>query len=200
MTVPTPAVPATGVAQLNQTGQWAVATVTGGTVQGILVTSPSLASALTPAIPASTVTATNSSTNPVAVAITGGTVTVVAVNGVTQFTATGVTAVVPGGGTIALTYSVVPTSWTWTSLLAGISGSPVASPYSVPLPPTGSVTLIYSSAPTWTWTNPLNESYDPGFYGNNALAEAAGYNPYTVLPYAQHATLAQTGLATGVSN
>lgn len=202
MAVPSPAVPATGVAQNNQTGQTVSVAVTGGTVQGIIVNYPSgLAPVLpsTPAVPASTVSATNTNAYPVSVAVSGGTVTVVAVNGTTQFTATGVTVVVPAGGTIAITYSAAPT-WVWTPVVAGVTGSPVASPSSVPVPPLCSVTLIYSAAPTWAWTNPIDEGYTPGYYGNNALAESAGYNPTTVLPYAQHAQLGQSNLGTGVSN
>jgi hypothetical protein len=201
MTVPSPAIAATGVAVQNQTGQNVSVAVTGGTVQGIIVNYPPNAPvAATPAIPASTVAATNNNAFPVSVAITGGTVTVVAVNGVTQFTATGVTAVVPAGGTIAITYSVVPTSWVWTPVVAGVSGSPVASPSSVPVPPGCSVTLIYSAAPTWAWTNPIQEAYTPGYYAMNQLAEGSGYSPLTVLPYAQHAEGGATNLGTAVSN
>jgi hypothetical protein len=201
MAVPTPSVPATTVAQANQTGQNVSVTVTGGTVTGILTlfgTNPVPVQA-TPAVPATTVPATNTSQYPVAVAVTGGTVTAVTVNGSSQFTATGVTAVVPAGGTIAITYSVAPT-WTWTPIVAGLAGT-LSSPNSVPVPPGCSIELIYSAAPTWAWTNPLDEGYTPGYYpGMNTLAEAAGYSPLTVLPYAQHAQAGQTGLATGASN
>jgi hypothetical protein len=68
--------------------------------------------ASTPAVPASTVAATNPASVPATVVVTGGTVTNVAVNGVTAGSGDG-TYTVPGGGTIALTYSVAPT-WTWT--------------------------------------------------------------------------------------
>lgn len=66
----------------------------------------------TPAIPASTVAQQNTSANPVQVVIAGGTVTAVTVNGVTVGGGDG-TYVVPPYGSIAITYSVVPTSWTW---------------------------------------------------------------------------------------
>ena len=199
MTIPTPSVAATGVAVANQTGQFAVATVTGGTVQGILVTPQVAVPLVTPSVPASTVQVVNTTQNPVAVAVAGGTVTHITVSGSDQATATNFTAVVPAGGNIAITYSVVPT-WTWTQLLAGVAGSPIASPYSVPLFPGCYVAVNYTVAPTWAWINPLNEGYTPSPAAMNQLAESSGYNPYTVLPWAQHATLSQTGLATGVSN
>lgn len=65
-----------------------------------------------PAIPASTVAATNESGRLAWVEITAGTVTVVAVDGVTTGRTTGAFFVRPGS-TIAITYSVVPTSWKW---------------------------------------------------------------------------------------
>lgn len=202
MAVTTPSVPASGTAAANPTGQFLSATVTGGTITGITVgygTNPAPVLPSTPAIPASTVPATNNNPYPVAVAITGGTVTVVAVNGVTQFTATGVTVIVPAGGTVAITYSVVPTSWTWTPVVGGFTGTSIPSPSSVLLPPGCTVTLTYSVAPTWAWTNPINESQTPGFqYPFNSATPTP--NQYTNLPYPQHAQLAQTNLGTGVSN
>src|SRR6266700_3999828 len=117
MTLVTPAVPATTVVQPNATGQWVDVTVTGGTVTGILVNPPVVPPVTTPAIPASTVPAVNSNPFPVSVLITAGTVTVVSVSGVTQFTGTNVTAVVPPGGSISLTYSVAPT-WAWKNVPA----------------------------------------------------------------------------------
>lgn len=200
MTVVTPTLPATGVQAPNATGQNVVATVTGGTVQGIL-SFPAISPSILPPVsqPATATPYTNTNSFPVAVAISGGTVTVIAVNGTTVFTATGNTVVVPAGGTVQLTWSGQP-SWTWTPLFAGIAGNPVASPSSVPVQPGGAVSVIFSAAPTWAWTNPPATSPPPYYAQENLLAEGAGYNPYTLLPYAQHATLSQTGLATGVSN
>jgi hypothetical protein len=68
-----------------------------------------------PAIPASTVALVNPFWRDAAVTVNGGTVTVIAVDG----TATGITSgtvVVPAGKNIAITYSVVPTSWNWVLL------------------------------------------------------------------------------------
>lgn len=71
---------------------------------------------VSPAIPASTVAATNTYGADATVYIIAGTVSVIAVSGVTTgltSSAAGVTVRVPAGGTLALTYSVVPTSWVW---------------------------------------------------------------------------------------
>lgn len=68
-----------------------------------------------PAIPASTVPATNDSEHLMWVEVTGGTVTVVAVDGVTTGRTSGAFFLRPGS-TIAITYSVVPTSWKWFAL------------------------------------------------------------------------------------
>ena len=198
MTITAPAVPASGTAVLNPTGQNVSVSLTGGTVTGVLVSSPTAPVITTPAVPASTVTATNTNNFPVSVAVTGGTVTVIAVNGVTIYTTTGNTVVVPIGGTVAITYTVAPT-WAWSALYAGASqtATPAAA---FPVPPGCSITLIYSAAPTWSWINPDDLGYTPGYYGNNAQAEAAGWNPYTALPYAQHAVVGASGLGTGISN
>jgi hypothetical protein len=68
-------------------------------------------SVTTPAVPATTVTATNTTGKPVTVYIRGGTVTNIAVDG-TLLGMTSGTFRVNAGGTIAVTYSVVPT-WFW---------------------------------------------------------------------------------------
>ncbi len=199
MTLVTPAVPATTVAQLNATGQNVDVAVTGGTVTGILVTPPVLPPVTTPAIPASTVAAANTNPFPVAVVVTGGTVTVISVGGVSSGLTSG-TVVVPAGSTIAITYSVVPTSWVWSALADGRSGTAIPSPTSLMLPPGASITLIYSVAPTWAWTNPSASIYPPGYATYNTLAELPGYNPDTILPYAQHDGGGAPKLMTGVSN
>ena len=77
---------------------------------------------VTPAVPASTTPATNGNPLAVLVTITGGTVTLVAVNGGTVATSSPASAVVPTGGTIAITYSVAPT-WTWATAELPQSGS-----------------------------------------------------------------------------
>jgi hypothetical protein len=200
MAVTAPSVPASGTAVANPTGDFVNATLNGtGTTTGIIVTQPNPPVVATPAVPASTVAATNNTGGPVSVAVAGGTVTVIAVNGTTIYTATGNTVVVPPGGTIALTYSVAPT-WTWASVVGGVSGNPVSNTSTIDIPPGCSITLIYSVAPGWTWANPDDIDYPSGYYAMNTQAEAAGWNPYTALPYPQHATLGQSGLGTGVSN
>lgn len=90
-----------------------------GTVLGVITP---------PTIPATTVALQNPTGLPALVTITGGTVTVIAVapntaSGAGTFvtlatsTATPVQVTVPPGGFIKLTYSVVPTGWTWTTSL-----------------------------------------------------------------------------------
>jgi hypothetical protein len=200
--VTAPAVPATGVAVPNPTGDNVNVTLAGGTTQSILVTQPNPPAVTTPAVPATTVAATNPSTFPCQVVIgaNGATITAVTVNGSGVGTAAG-TYVVPASGTISITYTVATPTWTWTALAGGISGNPVAANYSIDVPPGCSIVLIFTVAPTsWAWTNPDDLSYTPGYYASNTQAEAAGWNPYTALPYAQHATLGVSGLATGVSN
>lgn len=199
MTVVTPAVPTSGVAVVNATGQYVGVAVTGGTVTGILVLPSPAQPLIAPAIPASTVQAVNNTGQPVAVTVTGGTVTVIAVNGVASGLTAG-TVIVPAGGNIAITYSVVPTSWTWQQAIAGFHGTSIPTPSSVPLPPGSSITPVYSVAPTWAWTNTVASSYSPGYSSYNTQAEGAGYNPNTLMPYAQHAEAGFTGLGTGVSN
>lgn len=65
-----------------------------------------------PGVPGSTTPVTNNTGTVVAVALTGGTVTSVNVNTIQVATTTGVTVLVPAGGTIAITYSAAP-AWTW---------------------------------------------------------------------------------------
>lgn len=195
MALTTPAVPATGVAQLNNTGQQADVAVTGGTVQGILIQPVPLPAITQPAVPASTVAATNTNPFPVAVAVSGGTVTVIAVNGVTQYTATGNTVVVPAGGTVTLTYSVAPT-WTWTALAYGVNGAPLANPTNVPLPPSTQIVLIFSAAPTWAWTDyPIDELVQ-GYASENLVL----ISQISQLPDPAHTADGQPGLGDAVSN
>ncbi len=68
-----------------------------------------------PSVPATTVALQNPFWRDAGVSIVGGTVTGIAVDGVTQFTATPATVFVPSGKTITLTYSAAPT-WQWTLL------------------------------------------------------------------------------------
>lgn len=201
MALTAPAIAATGVVVPNPTGQNASVAVTGGTVQSIIVSAVNPPAISTPAVPATTVNATNSNGFPVQVVIAanGATISAVTVNGSGVGTTAG-TYVVPAGGTISISYTVATPTWAWTALVAGISGNPVASPFNIGVPPGCSITLLYSAAPTWTWNNPIDEGYTPGYYAPNAQASVSPWSPYTTLPYAQHAALAQTGLATGVSN
>ena len=199
MAVSTPAYPATGVAVPNLTGQWVGATFTGGTTQCVACSPPVVPPVTTPAVPGSTVTATNTNPYPVLVQLTGGTTTVVAVNSVTVATTTPANVVVPAGGTIAVTYTVVPT-WTWTAIFAGVCGAPITAPFSVPVPPGGQVTPFFTAAATWAWTDPEDVQQSPGYAQENVGAEGTGYNPDTALPLSPHAEGGEPGLGTGVSN
>jgi hypothetical protein len=202
MAVTAPAIAATGVAVPNPTGQNVAVSLLTGTVQSVLVSAPNPPAVSTPAVPATTVNATNSNGFPcqVVIAANGATISAVTVNGSGVGTTAG-TYVVPAGGTIAISYTVATPTWVWTALVAGVSGNPIGSlPQNYPLPPGCSITLVYTVAPTWSWSDPIDLGYTPGYYATNSQAEAAGWNPYTALPYAQHAALAQPGLATGVSN
>lgn len=206
MTLVQPAIAASGTAVQNTTGQHVAVTVTGGTVSNILVGYGTNPQPLVgnPAVPATTVPITNANPFPVAVAITqnGATITAITINGSSQGTAAAPTTyVVPAGGTIAISYTVATPTWVWSALAYGVSGNPVSSPFSVPVFPGCAITLTYSVAPTWNWLNPLAEGYTPGFqYPFNSGAEAAGYDPTTILPYAKHAQAGQTGLSVGVAN
>jgi hypothetical protein len=68
----------------------------------------------TPAIPASTVPVVNNTGQYVNCAIVGGTMTNVSVNGVTVGAGAGNYSL-PPGASLTMTYTVVPTSMTWTS-------------------------------------------------------------------------------------
>jgi hypothetical protein len=76
----------------------------------------------TPAVPASGVAQQNTNAYPVSVAVSGGTVTAVFVNGIQVGSGDG-TYIVPGYGSISITYSVAPT-WVWSGI-ASTSSQPV---------------------------------------------------------------------------
>jgi hypothetical protein len=214
MTITPPSIASSGTAVPNPTGQMCDVTVSGGTVTGAMVGLPAGLAATpvvtTPAVPASTGTATNTNAFPVAVAVSGGTVSVIAVNGVTIYSATGNTVVVPPGGTVGLTYTVAPT-WVWTSLLAGFSGG---SPFTVPVAPGALITLLYSSTPTWAWANPLNTSGavnigGQALFNNNSQAPsflagtgatAVGAQAPSSLPLASRSMGGQVGLGVAETN
>lgn len=199
MAVTTPSVALTTVSVPNQTGDQVDVTVTGGTVQAILSTPPVVPAISTPAVPATTVTAPNTNAFPVAVTIAanGATISAITVNGsATGFTAA-CTVVVPAGGTISISYTVATPTWVWSALYAGapVSSSIVASPTTIPVQPGGAITLLYTSAPTWAWTNP------PDFALESYAAENLVDNNEMVWPWqAQHEEAGEPGLGTGVSN
>lgn len=87
--------------------------VNGGRHLKVINLDQTIGSVAAPSIPASTVAFQNPFWRDAAVSISGGTVTGVAVDGQTQVTSTPCTVYVPSGRTVTLTYSVVPTSWSW---------------------------------------------------------------------------------------
>jgi hypothetical protein len=128
----------------------------------------------TPVLPASTVATANTTGHDLNVVFLGtGSVTAVTING--------------------LTTNIVqaPTMYT--------GGTPL---------PAGSVIVVtYSGSVAWSWTDQISAQTlahsDASVYAaNNTIAPtgAGGFNEYSELPWPQHATLAQTGLATVVSN
>ena len=84
----------------------------------------------------------------------------------------------PTGGYV----SVVITGGTMTNV--SVNGTTVgtgAGTYQ--LPPGGTISMTYSAAPTWSWSNPLSLGNTPSVAAENTQAEAAGWSPYTALPH-----------------
>lgn len=134
-----PAVPASTVTCTNTSGQTAYVTIIGGTVTSVNVGAVQVATAtnytatvpngqtiavtysavpawywsvFTPAVPASLTAVTNPTGQDISVVIAGGTVTHVTVSGTDRATASPANVMLPGGGTITLTYSAAPV-WAW---------------------------------------------------------------------------------------
>jgi hypothetical protein len=98
----------------------------------------------TPSVPATTVAAQNTSANAVQVVITGGTVTTILVNGINVGSGDG-TYAVPGYGSIAVTYSGLPT-WAWTYQTPGLT---LASPQGIYLIAGSLSDSIHHNEPVW---------------------------------------------------
>jgi hypothetical protein len=189
-----PAVPASTVTTVNNSGQTAFVTVIGGTVTSINVNGTQVATAtsftatvpagatiavtysaapswywstFTPSVPASTVAVTNTTGQDITVILGGGTVTHVAVNGTDRATSSPANVMLPNGASIVLTYSV---------------------------------------APAWAWMNYFNLDVQDGlgvvYASNNAIpaSGASGYSPANALPYASHAATGSAGYGTGIAN
>ena len=193
MEITTPAVPASGTAVVNPTGQDINVALTGGTVQSAIITSPALAAVSTPAVPATTVSAPNNTGAGLAVTIglNGATISAITINGNSVGTAAG-TYYVPVGGTIAISYTIATPTWAWAPAVNGLNGTGA----SVLMQGGGSVTLWYSAAPTWAWTDPdQGEADEPQYAAEdtdliNEEAEIA----------AAHGEGGETGLGDAVSN
>lgn len=71
---------------------------------------------------------------------------------------------------------------------------------SVALPPGGTISVTYSVAPTWAWTDPLQEGYTPAYSAENTGAEGPGYSQAGELPMTSHSASGFAGFGVGVSN
>jgi hypothetical protein len=202
MSLTAPAIPASGVAAANPTGQDANVVWAGGTVQALVATSPLLPStAIAPAVPATTVPATNTTgvSQLVAITASGATITAVTINGTGVGTAAG-QYIVPAAGTIAISYTGGPPTWAWTAIAwgaAGNGGNLTAGAVAVRVPPGGSAICVYSVVPTsWTWMNPLDTADEPEVGSENLVL----INELGQLPYPAHTEGGEPGLGAGVSN
>lgn len=64
------------------------------------------------------------------------------------------------------------------------------------LPPAGNISITWSVAPTWAWTNPLNTGYTPTYSAENMDL----INQLGELPWPAHTVGGQPGLGEAVSN
>ncbi|MGH3300577.1 MAG: hypothetical protein ACRDOK_02645 [Streptosporangiaceae bacterium] len=207
MALAAPALSSTGVGVINPTGQVADVQLLTGTVQAAYATFPatSVPVIATPALPATGTLVVTTNPNPFAVAVlvTGGTTTAWQINGVAEGTTTPAYAlVVPAGGTLAVTSSAQITGWTWTPAVCGATATAnlavgAGTGYGFQCPPGGSAVLYWTSTtPTWAWNNLVSPFSPPWPQGENTVL----INQISQLPFPAHATLAETGLAVGVSN
>jgi hypothetical protein len=87
------------------------------------------------------------------------------------------------------------TGGTLTSVV--VNGSQVGTTAGVyPLPPGASMSITYSVAPSWSWTDPLDEDF-VGYAQENSQA---GDNELTDLVDPPHAVGGETGLGAAESN
>jgi hypothetical protein len=94
------------------------------------------------------------------------------------------------------TCSVAITGGTVTAVLVNAVQVASGTGVNVSVPPGGTISITYSVAPTWTWTNPPDFSPSPGYAAENT----GSVNQYGNLPYAVHAEGGQSGFGGGVSN
>lgn len=179
-----------------------------------------------PAIPASTVAQVNTTEENVLVVITGGTMTNVSVNGVTAGAGAGTYLVPTGGSitmtySVAPTWTwttvvanpAVPASTValanptgqWVNVaisggtltfvfVNGVQVGTTAGNYAVP--PGGNISITYSVAPTWVWTNPAEYGYAPTYSASNMQL----INEMGQLPWPAHSVGGEPGLGEAVSN
>jgi hypothetical protein len=128
---------------------------------------------VTPAVPSSTTAVTNGNPLPVLVTITGGTVSLVTVSGATVATSSPASAVVPSGGTVAVTYSAAP-AWAWTTAeLPQSGGSGMTAAVSATAPAGGQAGVIPQTtflAGTPLWLDTAGQLYAALGGGTNLRA------------------------------
>jgi hypothetical protein len=95
--------------------------------------------------------------------------------------------------------SVAITGGTMTNV--SVNGSTVgAGAGNYQLPPGGTISMTYTVAPTWTWTDPEDMQESGGYAQENTGAEQGTYSPETEMPLNPHGVGGFTGFGTGVSN
>lgn len=182
----------------------------------------------TPALAASTVAMPNNTGKPVVATIAGGTLTSINVPaGGTQVGTTGPAQVtIPAGSSLAITYSVAPTTFVWSEETPAMPASTVPvtnatgqgmdvqiaggtvtvitvngvvtglTSGTVYVPPGGTIAITYSVAPVWAWVNPEEVGYTPGYAGS----QTGLTDEQIAMQNPIHPEAGQAGLGEGVTN
>ena len=189
-----PAVPASTVTTVNNSGQTAFVTVIGGTVTHITVNGTDQATA----------------TNFTATVPVGGTIAITYSAAPAWYWSTFTPAIPASGTAVANTtgqdITVVLASGTTTHITVNGTDRGTTTPANVMVPNGASITLTYSAAPVWAWMNFYNadllDSLGTVYASNSTILAtgADGFNEVNALPYAQHAATGSTGFGAGVSN
>lgn len=95
-----------------------------------------------------------------------------------------------------VTASVAITGGTTTFIFVNGVQVGTTTPANVQVPPGGTISITYSAAPTWAWTNPPVYQPPPGY----SAAGMPGPNELTNFEYPTHAVSGLSGWGFGVSN
>lgn len=180
-----PAIPASLVAQANTTEENVLVVITGGTMTNVSVNGVTAGSgAGTYLVPTG-----GSITMTYSVAPTWTWTTVVANPAVP---ATTVALANPTGQWVDVAISG------GTVTAVNVNGTQVASGtgVNVAVPPGGNISITYSAAPTWIWTNPAEYGYVPTYSAENIQL----INELGQLPWPAHSVGGEPGLGEAVSN